>query len=85
MIACTLSTATSTQEGIVDDKLVEQVVQAIDKLVRAEGSWHEKHAAIIDECSSDEETNLHEFLSWFGDANGEEDEGEGEENENEQH
>ena len=49
----------------MDTKEVRKLLDIISTVVNEEGSYFEKHDAILAECSDNEKTNLHEFASWF--------------------
>lgn len=49
---------------MVDAKLVERLVEAIDDFVSSSEPWQEKRDAVV-EAFGDNDTNLFEFLTWF--------------------
>lgn len=51
----------------MDAALVHRLLDVIDEVVRAKGSWTEKRAAILSdsECKESDVTNLTEFAEWF--------------------
>jgi hypothetical protein len=66
----------------VEDKLIDQLLEAIDNVISAEGNWKDKQVAILESCDTDQKTNLFEFLSWFDNVgwDGDEDENHREQN-----
>jgi hypothetical protein len=46
-------------------KEIEQLMEAIDDIVKAEGPWKEKKDKILESLTEDEKTNLYEFIVWF--------------------
>jgi hypothetical protein len=53
------------EEDEMDSKLIEDMFEAISKVVHAEGPYTDKVEAIKEAASSDDMTNLEELVSWF--------------------
>lgn len=51
----------------MDLKLIEDLLEAVTKVVQDSGSYKEKAVAIKAACSDEDRNNLSEFLSWFDD------------------
>lgn len=51
----------------MDAALVHKLLDVIDEVVRAKGTWTEKRAAILSdsECDESDVRNLEEFAEWF--------------------
>jgi hypothetical protein len=49
----------------LSEALVQNLLDAISEVVRAEGAYKEKREEILEYCTQEEETDLIEFTSWF--------------------
>jgi hypothetical protein len=51
----------------MDAAVIHRLLDVIDEVVRAKGSWTEKRAAILSspECDRSDIVNLEEFAEWF--------------------
>jgi len=49
------------------EQLIGKLIELLDELVRADGTWREKRNAILANIGEDDKTNLEEFLGWFED------------------
>jgi hypothetical protein len=60
------------------EAIVRSLLDAIETVVGADGSYTDKRDQVLEACSEDQETALVEFCSWFDELD-EEPEEEGEE------
>jgi hypothetical protein len=60
------------------EKLIENLINAINAIVDKGGVWEEKRDQILEYCSENDKTNLLEFTEWFGDIEDEDEEGDAE-------
>lgn len=49
----------------MDEKLITNLLEAITKVVKANGPYKEKVIQIKAACDEDDEGSLEEFLAWF--------------------
>ena len=52
-------------EEAVMEKAIATLMDALDEVVRAAGTWQEKKNKILEIASEDEKTALYEFVAWF--------------------
>jgi hypothetical protein len=49
----------------MDEVMIQKLLDILDDVVRADGTYKEKRDEILKLCKEDEKTNLIEFVSWF--------------------
>jgi len=47
------------------EKDIVALLEAIENIVRAEGTWKEKKNAVLNQATEDDKTSLYEFVAWF--------------------
>jgi hypothetical protein len=47
------------------EKQIETLIDAIEDVVKAAGTWTEKRTAILDYMTEEQKSALEEFVAWF--------------------
>lgn len=49
----------------MNEQKLRKLIELIDELIRENGPWKDKKAAIIVEASTDEQVAISEFAAWW--------------------